>query len=345
VLRELTSYISVGLNPLTSLVILGSVAIPATAFGLKSRECMTSAALVIAGVLAITPNALLPNHHYEGYCFNAAYFMYCPLIGITKSVEHGKRFAYAYLLIAVVALASPLLSGKTFSSQQWIAVDEKRQRLILDNVEALLPEAYGKTVLVSGLNVADTIFWHRSAIRSIPSAEATKFYVIRYDSAVESELGKRIDRSGTNVTFVTPDQIRDLSYSEAWLFRSDGSLEQRVTRPHDFAKWEQDGLTELDFIKYPELKDAFPTSKVYDGNNYIACGSKLIDYRQYALAEVCLRKAINLAPTNPYSHFFLGISLEQQGKTEQARIQYQQAVDVESESPNPAFRSALERMR
>jgi hypothetical protein len=345
VLREFTSYVAAGLNPLTYLIIVASVAMPAVAFGLKSRECMMSVAAIAAGALAIVPNSLLPHHHFDGYSFNAAFLIFCPVVGIAKCIEHCSKLRYANFLMVAMTLASPVLSSAAFTKQQWIVTDERRQRLLSENIAALLPAASGKTVLVSGLNVPNAIFWHRAAIRSMPNARGTQFLVVRYDSAVDSKLAKRIDRSGTNVKFVTPDQVDNLSYSEAWLFRSDGSLEKRLAQPSDLAKWRQDNLTELDLVKYPELKDAFPASTKYDGNNYIACGSKLIDYRQYALAEVCLLKAAVLAPTNPYSHFFLGISLEHQGKIDQARTEYRRAVEVEAESPNPAFREALERIR
>lgn len=340
-----------GMNWLSLSVVILMVVITGVIFGPRSREFLLSLALPVAGALAWLPNALLPNHHFAAYSWNGAYLIYAPVLLLALVVGRGLVGAAVAILVAATALYSPTLSNRAFAEQSWILSNQKRQKLFLQTFGGLIKQipGSGQRILVSGIDFPYTMFFYKQSVRSLKMPQDTHFFVIEYEKQPVESITKRINASDDGVTMISPTEADQLTFDEAWLFRDDGSLIRRIENPSSWTKWSDDGITERDVLKYPELIDSFGPSRRDAANppggyDYLACGVHLIDYNNIAGAEACLKKAVILLPDNPYSFFWLGVALEKQGNTEEARSAYRNAVKLQKNSPNPAFQQALDKL-
>lgn len=341
-----------GMSLLSVAVIIVTAASIAIAFGPTSIELLWSVALPFAGLLALLPNSLLPNHHFAGYSWNAAYLLYAPLIAVAAVFNRGISGKVAAALIAAATMCSPTLSAAAFAKQDWIVMNQQRQKLFLRTFGGLIKElpSGGQRILVSGIDFPFTMFFYKESVRSLTMPVGTRFFVVSYDKNTVLPITAKISGNSDLVTMVPPDAVTKLKFDEAWLIRSDGSLIKRIIDPSSQAAWSEDGFTQTDTLKYPELADVFGPEKreasgKLDGYGYITCGAKMLDYNEPAIAQKCLTSATTLLPDNPYSHYWLGVSLERQHEFAQARAAYQQAIKVQSNSPNPSFQAALDRLQ
>ncbi|MFP3644414.1 tetratricopeptide repeat protein [Paraburkholderia sp. SIMBA_054] len=352
--HEWMRYAAEGMNALSLAVVLLTAIALGVFRGIKSNELLWAVALPVAGTLAWLPNSLLPYHHFEAYSFSGAYLIYLPVTFLALLLAGWLRIACAFV-IAAVATGSPLFSAKAFADQNWIVMNQARQKLFLRTFGGLIKTlpGNGKTVLVSGMSFPYSMFSYRYAVRSLSMPTGTHFVVVQYDNKPVESITKKLNGAQDKVVrFISPSEVDKETFDEAWLFRDNGGLVVRMrnlsTRPH----WSEGGITDLDVLKYPLLADSFgpPHQKRAnsesgpDGYAYLSCGVHMIDYNNLVLAGTCLEKAVSMLPDNPYSSYWLGVAFEKQGKVNLAREAYQNSIRVQANSPNPAFQQALDRL-
>ncbi|WP_343655881.1 hypothetical protein [Paraburkholderia caribensis] len=352
--HEWLRYAVEGMNWLSLCVVLLTAVTLGVLRGFASKELLWSVALPVAGALAWLPNSLLPYHHFEAYSFSGAYLIYLPVVCLALVVTLPLGAVCAFI-VAGAAFASPVLSAQAFANQSWIVMNQMRQKMFLQTFGGLIKglPGSGKIVLVSGISFPYSMFFYRYSVRSLNMPANTHFFVVEYENKPVESITKKLNGDHDSVvTFITPQQVDEHKFDEAWLFRDNGGLLAKVVYPSEASSWSEAGMTELDVLKYPLLADSFgPThQKRPDGNGapdgyaYLSCGVHMIDYNNLGIATQCLEKAASALRGNPYSSYWLGVALEKQGKIAQARAAYQDAIKAQSSSPNPAFQQALDRL-
>lgn len=336
-------YLSEGFNPASAAVVVLAIAGVAVGAGPRSKQALWSTILPAAGLAALLPNCLLPNHHFAAYTWNTAYFFYAPIVML--GVGSGRKVVSLAIVIATfgVALYSPLLSAKAFADQEWFLMNQRRQRNLLSamsNLARAIP-AKNESILVSGLDFPYSMFEYKSAAKSLGAPVGTRFYVVDYHAGKPASIVTLFNRSDDSVSLVSPVRAETLRFDEAWLIRDDGTLIAKLRSPELPAA--KDGFSPGEMLVYPALIDILGSvvHESPDGYAYLRCGTRLLAYGNLALARRYLEASRTLIPDNPYPYYWLGVTFEQEGLRSEARKAYQGAVAHEAASPNPVFRNAL----
>lgn len=340
-------YLSEGFNQASAAVVVLAIVGVAVGTGARSKETVWSMILPAAGLAALLPNCLLPNHHFAAYTWNTAYFFYAPIV-MLGATSRRKAVSLAAVVATVgVALYSPVLSTKAFADQQWLLMNQRRQRHLLSATTTLaraIPRE-NESILVSGLDFPYSMFEYRSAAKSLGAPAGTKFYVIDYHAGKAASIVTLFNKSDDSVSLVAPVRVKTLRFDEAWLIRDDGALIAKLQSPA--LPPAKGGFSPAEMLVYPALIDILG-SVVHgsmDGYAYLRCGTRLLEYDNLTLAQRYLEAARPLIPDNPYPYYWLGVTFERQGKRSEARAAYQQAVAHQATSPNPAFQDALARVQ
>jgi tetratricopeptide (TPR) repeat protein len=354
VITEWFAYSRAGVNALGLAVIATTAITSAIALGYRSAATVSAIVLPVAGSLSWLPNAILPNHHFDGYSWNGAYLLYAPIVLLAAASLKGAIGKALAAVIAIAAIYSPALSTASFANNGWVLMNQKRQKMLMRTLDELVQQLpkNGGSVLVSGISFPFSPFDHWPAIFSMNPPAGTRFYVVAYKKETFSpSTAHGLPEAREAVKLVAPDRISEFRYDQAWLIKSDGSLIENVKNPSVAKSWTDGPITSVDVIRYPELRDNFgPDNKAVaagkgEGYRYLECGAALLAYNQPKSAETCLRESIALIPDNPYPYFYLGNALKWQGRVAEAREAYSSAVKHEGNSPNPAFSQALSSLK
>lgn len=345
-----------GTSLATIAIIVISIFILGIVFGKAAPITLTAIMMSVAGSLAWLPNSVLPNHHFAGYSWSGAYLLFSPILLLPSAFRRGSWLIKTILAMLIIVIAvSPLTFSTTYAKEKWTVDNQLRQRRLVtglrDQIKSI-PSGQS-SVIVSGLNKPFSPFDHWQSIFSLHPPEGFQFHVVRYptigseNNVIWSAIGG-IDAMPGVVTWITPGELNYDDTVNIWLFRSDGSLIQlEKSYLHDWAYF---GIKSLDLLRYPDLLDLVssynPDIATESDRGYalLKCGGIFLSYNAIEKAETCLNKSAELIPENPYSHYFLGVALERQGKNASARLAYSTAVKLEGNSPNPAFGEALLRI-
>jgi hypothetical protein len=306
----------------------------------RSREKMIVAgALVVAGVCALAPYAVLPNHVDSMYAWTGAMLAFSPVLFLSRPFRKPDTWLAAaiYAGVASLALISIRTSSARYEEHHWTIAQEQINRNIIDAYPAINAlDAASKNVLISGLAMPFQPFHTASYIRSEFGA-ARQFSVVNPKSSAA--------KSEAPVRFCPPDAVRPNDYDAALGFDENGRLAWRWTRSQlaQVATHEQ-----ADRIVLPALNPTFDTL-AKEPENWPALLRAGIVYSQWGELDTAAgylqRSAEQNHYQNPYPLFFLGQVRESQGLVSEARRYYAQAVALDSGQPNPVFRQALDRVR
>lgn len=355
VISEWIAYLFAGVNAMGFAVIFITAVTTAIVFGRKAGATITALALPVAGALAWLPNSVLPNHHFDAYSWNGAYLLYAPVLLLAMAYVKGGASKFLVFVVAIAALGSPVLSSASYSKSEWILMNQKRQKLLMGTLGGLikhLPQSGEEAVLISGINFPFSPFDHWPVIYSMNPPAGVKFYVVYYREGEPDALTSHgLPKADGIVRMISPSQVPEFHYDQIWLIKSNGGLIKSLHNPDADSVWSDGPVASLDALKYPDLLENFgPGNKavasgVGEGYRYLGCGSKLLSYNELRLAEKCLRRSVSIIPESPYPYFFLGSSLERQGRIPEARAAYMNAVRREHNSPNPLFKEALSSLK
>jgi hypothetical protein len=247
ILHEMLLYAKEGLNVL-HFAILAISLLFILFFRLPDKRAgYTLLGCILAAVLSILPNALIPNHHNGGYSFNGAYLLYLPVIFIPILWNQKKSFRWLSFLLILSGLLSPLLNKKEYAKQWWVLQQENTERNLLKSLDSLMklqPSAEPKKILITGLTMPFYPFHHPASLKAYPNAKYGLYDVVVY-SAIEKK-----ERDGF-VKFIQPADIDIKRTDEIWMFSDNGSLFRKLVMDQSTsAVLEKNNA--LDMVIYPD---------------------------------------------------------------------------------------------
>lgn len=302
----------------------------------------------VAGLLALLPNSLLPNHHFSGYSWDAAYLIFSPVLVIVVFIVGRLTYGLA-ICLATVSFSQPFFLESRYHSNDWLMGQQIIQKRLLTSLssffEVVPPKGYGN-ILVTGLTMPFHPFVHGESLRSFHNLGNTKFSVVSYKNQLSPKINIFKTPKETNpVVFITPEQARILKFDEVWVFGVDG----RIIK---YSKKDFHNVLGIDYINYllfPEVSEFLSVfSESFSEPDWyplLQCGTILIDYNQPELATTCLTKSLAKNASNPYGYYYLGIAREMLGDLVTARGSFTRAVELDDkQASNPAFKLGLMRV-
>jgi hypothetical protein len=333
VVRGFLFYLSHLFHPAVMVLVLGGIA----ALYQSREQLIMAGALVLAGLSALMPYAVLPNHVDSMYAWTGASLAFSPVLFLSRPLQRQNawRTCAIYIALAALVLLSIRTSAARYEDHRWTIAQEKINRNILDSYpvfKAADPSA--KNILITGLSMPFQPFHTASYIRAEFGAGREWTVVIPRGTAAKSEVPVRLCPPGAV-------QLRD--YDEAFGFDDEGRLVHRWTSAQlqQASTREQTGP-----ILFPMLNGVFDTLAKEPGNwpTLLRAGMVYSQWGELDTAADFLQRSAELSHyQNPYPLFFLGQVREAQGMFSEARQYYAKAVALDSGASNPAFRQALER--
>jgi hypothetical protein len=337
ILSSLATLLSYQL-PLASALVLAL----ALAVAFRRRELRWPALFfLVAGISALLPHSLLPNHLEPNYGWVGATLTFSPLLLLGAS-DFKHCWARRAVLggAALLIVAGWTLDRGPYEAGRWQVDQQRTLGNIIDSFELLRRAPPGaKEILITGLK-----------------SPFSPFYVPAYENYVAWELGRKRrwtvvmerlgPRGGENlVRRVGLDEVNLADFDHAFAFHTDGTLASAYQRTH-LRKAETDPLFR-DRILIPDLAIVLKDLENEPGKWYhhLKAGTIYWDWGLAGRARSHFENAAALDESgNPYPPYYLGQTDEAQGNFEEAMRHYRMAVEGEAESPNPSFRESLDRV-
>ena len=307
-----------------------------SAFVAVRKFRLEAAAFLVAGISAVIPHALLPNHTDSMYAWTGATLAYAPVLFIPR-FSRGAAKTAQMLAAALLIVAFVWFNRSRYETHQWTIEQEKINR----NIIAAYPKlktatAASKNILITGLGMPFHPFYTNSYIReefgwdrnwtvTVPRGQTGK-----YDLPVQ--LAK-------------PEVVNPAEYDYGFGFDDEGNL---------ISQWTHAQLAQAaagqqrDLVLYPTLKTVMGEGSKWSGEwlPLLRAGQIYWQWGQLDSATLCLRRSAELDGNhNSYPFFFLGQVNEDQGKLTEAAENYSKAISLDGNPPNPAFREALNRVK
>jgi hypothetical protein len=230
VLRELFVYLKEAYNIANILIVVLYGYLAITNKNPYRKEILFITITCIAAVgLSLFPNAILPNHHYSGYSFNATYLVYLPLLFVSVlSVDKLVKRAMPVAII-LLCLLSPFLNRRKYTdtTNWWVLFQEKTQRNLLDGLKPLFksitPSKTPHKIVVEGINLPFMPFHYPECLRSFPNAKYANYDVVNYGATLPWN-GATTDL----VRFINPSDVDKGDYEQKWIFDKDGKFVKSV---------------------------------------------------------------------------------------------------------------------
>jgi len=335
VVRGFWFYASRLFHPAGLVLALGGVAVL-----YRRREQMIMAgALVVAGVCALLPYAVLPNHLDSMYAWTGATLAFSPVLFFSRPFNRQgiRRTAAVYAGVGALAFLSIRTSMADYQEHGWAIAQEKVNRNIIDSYPALKRLGGSvRKVLVTGLDMPFQPFHTATYMRAEFGAGREWTVVVPERSAGKGDQPVRS---------CPPSAVQLRDYDAAFGYGEDGALIGQWMRAQL-----QDAPTRerKDRILFPALNPIFDALAKDPGNweTLLRAGIVYSKWGEMDAAADYLERSAELSHhQNPYPMFFLGQVREAQGRLPEARRYYSEAVAMDSGQANPAFRAALERVR
>ncbi len=336
VVRGFWFYASRLFHPAVLVLVCGGVAVL-----YRRREQMIMAcALLLAGICALLPYTVLPNHVDSMYAWTGATLAFSPVLFLSRPFNRQAawRTAATYAGVAALAFLSIRTSTAQYEEHRWTIAQEKANRNIINSYPALkgLDESVRK-VLITGLDMPFQPFHTASYIRSEFAAGREWTVLIPESTAA--------DKSEPPVRYRPASAVRLADYDVVFGYGEDGGLLNKWTR----TQLQQAATREhTDRILFPALNPVLDALAKNPANweALLRGGVVYFKWGELDAAADYLERSAELSHhQNPYPMFFLGQVRESQGKVSEARRYYSEAVAVDSGQANPVFRAALERVR
>lgn len=294
--------------------------------------------LAVGGALAWLPNSVLPNHHFEGYAWNAAYLVFAPVLVAPALLAHSwKGWALGGALFSG-AFASHTITD--YHPNDWSQNREQNARRLLRALESLTDQLGSERgvhrVLVTGIRGTNP-FEFGSSKNMFENMRNVDVDLVAYPPRKSAVVG-------WGVRFVEPADVDLARYDWVWAFRVDGTIAISRRGPIQLDALSAGGLSTKEMVLYPDLLDILSASA--SASDYLQCGGKLYDYGAYDAAERCLKKSLELDQQNPYAYYTLGLIRVEQHRFEDAAQMLERAIASDAPgNPNSNFVAALENAR
>jgi hypothetical protein len=279
------------------------------------RRVLFGAVGVAAGLAALLPHAVLPEHRIEEYAWVAAPLAFLPLLLVPN------RLVPNLLLAAGLALSLWQASGRYQTPErQWAIEQEQANGRILASFETLRRLPGDGSFLVTGVRAAHHPWLSSDFIRHEFGNTRLWTVLTLYDAPHRME---------PPVTLALPALVlpgrfdRTLEYDSTGAFQGEAPDAELIPelRPH---------LTALE-------------SDPADFRALLAAGVVCLEWGETQRAQEYLERAAAADAANPYPYFFLGQISERQRDLVAARAYFQLALARDSAPRNPAFQQAVDR--
>ena len=319
-------------------------------FATKSLRLL-AAVLFVAGLSALLPHAVLPNHLSPEYGWVGAVLCLSPILLISRSSLavwlpgqlHPRLTtltAAAFAGVGAISVAGWALDRGPYELHRW----RTDQQQILGNIQRALPglraaPANAREILVTGLK-----------------SPFHPFYIEHYESYVAFEFGRErrwtvtmmrgAPRGGEDlVRRVGVEDVNLADFDLVFVFDPQGRLLREVSKQELRKASSSSDEARVDRILIPEL-DELAEPAQSDSNAWEARLKLGVAYWEWgwaAKARTHLQAVRTLdGDRNPYPFFFLGQIAEAEGSRAEAALLYREA--LEREDSNSGFREALERV-
>ena len=296
----------------------------------KQAAMIMPLAFVLAGLLALIPNAILPRHYEGQYAWNAA-----PLVfAVVLFVPAGKRWpALATAGVLALAIATIWANQPVYRSPslQWLLGQQHVNARIMRALPEIRKRIAGEhRVLVSGLGANYHPWDMPDFLRQYFGRDVNWTFVVPRN---QNESAR------PNIFMLRPGSVRVGEYDAAVRFHDYGALQDVLTsNTYQVAATE---APEVVLVPSFAARLAALEDKPNDFVALLQAGAEALNWNQPERALPYLKHAADVDPKNPYPWFFMGQAERDMKDYDSARADYQKAIATAGRDMNPAFTEEL----
>jgi tetratricopeptide (TPR) repeat protein len=292
------------------------------------------AALFVAGLVALLPNSVLPNHIDLMYAWTGACLAFAPVlfVGWRPPLGISTRAAGPVVVALLLGYAAVRADQPGYDQWKWSLEQERSNRNIVQSFP-ILKQAQGRQFLVTGIGVP-YYPW------AIPSFIRAEFGPDREWTVIQPR--GRHSVSKPPVTFVDASQVVDVTrFDHAFGYADDG----RLLRDWNAAELKQLAAAGgADRVLQPALIEPLDALAKDPANWFylMRVGTIYSEWGKLDQAERYLARSCDVnSGRNPYPPYFYGTVEQALGKTAVAIPLFEQAIEMDTKPGNPAFAEAL----
>jgi hypothetical protein len=244
-----------------------------------------SIAWMLAGLAALAPHAMLPNHQFEEYAWAAAPLLLAPLLLLDQ--PGGSRRSIAIRLaglavLTVLAIAGPGGYTSNYGNETltWMVGQERKSAALNRSLSVLAEAPRPSRILVAGLEDFTAVPWHNPDYIRLTFG-TDRFWTILVEPSVQ------LRRSSRWLRFVEPSEVRLTDFDYVASYQEDGNLTSF-----------RDGRTLMattppDEVLVPELTPLESGAQAHPMESYrwLKCADTAIDWGLWTKAAEFLDKA------------------------------------------------------
>ncbi|HWF47110.1 MAG TPA: tetratricopeptide repeat protein [Bryobacteraceae bacterium] len=289
----------------------------------RERKILVVAiSFVAAGIAAILPNSLLPNHAIALYAWSAVPLLFAPVLILPR-----RGLAMAPLLVLTCLWVWTNRVAYRSAGEQWEVAQEKVNERVLQSFAKIKHSDNGAyRLLVSGLNAPLSPWGYEDFVRVALGDHKWTLLV----------LAESADRTGKYLSTRHIAEVNPANYDGVVEYGPDGNMLRALTGPAYFAAIRNDP----EQVLVPELG-----KNPNDFASLLKAGTVLLDWGDVDRAQSYLEQAVRASNgANPYPFFFLGQCAERKHDRAAALGYYEKAVRADAEPRNPFFQQSVDRL-
>jgi hypothetical protein len=177
---------------------------------------------MLAGLAALAPHAMLPNHRFEEYAWAAAPLLLAPLLLLDQPAgsrrSTGIRLA-GLAVLTVLAIAGPLGYVSSYGNETltWMVGQERKSAALNRSMYLLSGAPRPSRILVAGLEDFTAVPWHNPDYIRLTFG-TDRFWTILVQPSVQ------LRRSSRWLRFVEPGEVRLSDFDYVASYQADGNM-------------------------------------------------------------------------------------------------------------------------
>jgi hypothetical protein len=252
--------------------------------GQRREWLVSSIGWMLAGLAALAPHAMLPNHEYEEYAWAAAPLLLAPLLLMDQAAGNRRSTSIrivALAVLTVLAVTGPggYLSCYGNATLQWMLGEEQKSAALKRSLDFLSGVPRPSRILVAGLD-DPAVPWQNTDFTRLTFGTDI-FWTVLVQPAVQ------LRRSSRWVRFAEPNEVRLANYDYVATYQSDGNLISfRDARALTASRVPGEVLV-------PALASLISGAMAHPGDwgRWLQCAGAAVDWGLWTQAEEFLEKA------------------------------------------------------